>query len=465
MNFGNISIAVFIIAMTVFCFFGRARSKTFAEFALSKSTFSSFALVATVVASFVGAGTIIGNSEKSYTYGISYLLPFMLGFSVQLILIGVLFANRISKFYSALSVGDLFKHSYGKNIQILVGIVALAYTVVVVISQTVALGKLVGMISPFTYEINVIISVGFIVAYCYFGGVRSVVVTDILQFLVFVIAIPVIFIYSVYHLGGVDVFLEKIPPYYFNPSHYFSTLEIIIIFLSLLLGDALVPQMTQRLLMTKDGRQASKVMTISGFTILPIVLLGGSLGMIAYAYNTTLTPSESISYLLNQVLPYELKILAILGLISIVMSSIDTCMNTSSVLLVNDILSPSLTTKLTLKREFQIARLVVVIVGLIAVFVAMRTTDIIAVLINAYKFWSPTVLVPLIGILVNVTLSRKQFYLCFLSGGMSVIIWEALEFQNYTTIDSLIPGILANFIAFVLCYSYNKYKNVEHCAL
>jgi len=47
--------------------------------------------------------------------------------------------------------------------------------------------------------------------YSSLGGMRAVVYTDVLQFIVLVVGIPLIFIFGVWHLGGWHHFMSKIP--------------------------------------------------------------------------------------------------------------------------------------------------------------------------------------------------------------------------------------------------------------
>lgn len=98
------------------------RSKSFEDFALARNSFGSFAILSTVVASFVGGGTIIGLAEKSFMNGVGTSVAFI-GFAIQIFLTGYIIAPRLlTKYGSALSVGDIFAKGYGHNAKIVMGI-------------------------------------------------------------------------------------------------------------------------------------------------------------------------------------------------------------------------------------------------------------------------------------------------------------------------------------------------------
>ena len=245
------------------------------------------------------------------------------------------------------------------------------------------------------------------------------------------------------------------PASYFNPLQHLSIYEIIAIFFSLLLGDALIPPVIQRLLMSKTPKQAKYSMIFGGVGIIFICLIGGSLGMLAYALNPSIEPINAIPFLFEKILSQPLlKVIFVCGLISAIMSSMDTYLNSLSVVLVNDIIQPLF--KTSTKVELYIARIAVLITGVISIVLAMKGSNILDLLLDIYKFWGPTILIPLIGVLLNKPISKKGFYICFSLGVLINILWDLSKLQEKLLISSLVPGIFASAICYFILYQYEK---------
>ena len=95
-----------------------------------------------------------------------------------------------------------------------------------------------------------------IVTYSAFGGVRSVITTDIIQFAVLVIAIPIILNIAVSYIGGYEIFFTQVahnqPEYQSNDLWGYA-----IIFVSFCIP-RLYPAMIQRCLTARDAKQLNK---------------------------------------------------------------------------------------------------------------------------------------------------------------------------------------------------------------
>ena len=142
-------ITIFIIVNILVGVLASGKIKNFKEFALSRNHFGNVAIIATIVASFVGGGTVIGNIEKAFTIGISYLVPFTLGFSIQIIATGILFGSIINNKKNITSVGDIIRSAYGKNAQIITGIIWCIFATGITSISLVALSRVIIVLFPY----------------------------------------------------------------------------------------------------------------------------------------------------------------------------------------------------------------------------------------------------------------------------------------------------------------------------
>lgn len=425
------------------------------SYAVSKNFFNSFSLTCTIVASFIGGAAIIGTAEKAFSQGIAPVVGW-LGFSVQIIFIARYVAPRIANFSDTISVGDIIKRSYGKGAKVITGIFWVLFCTGIITAQASAMGRIIDIFSSFSPFFNTIIGLGIVVSYCFLGGIRSVVATDIIQFIVMFIALPITVYYSVTSLGGLSTLISQIPMDYYTLGGSVPTIEVLFLFLSFIFGDAFIPPMMQRLVMASKTKQAQQTLLISALLIIPLCFMGGILGITIYSINPSLDSGQVIPFLFNEVLSDSVKAIAILGLLSIIMSSADSYLNSASIALVHDVIRPLANKKISKTTELKLARLTTIVIGVTVIMLSAFTTSILDLLTSTFKLWGPTIMLPLGAVIFDIKLPKITFYLTVIVGMSTVAIWDSSSLYNLYKVDGLIPGVIASF---AVCYmSYLRHN-------
>lgn len=436
---------------TIYGIYSSKGIKTINEFGISRGFFSSFAIIATIVASFVGGGVIVGTAEKCYYSGIGPLIG-LLGFPLQLLLTGLIIAPRIQKYKDTLTVGDIIGAEYGKAAKMMTGILWVLFCTGIIGAQISALSYALSIFLPTPHHWNIGIGASIIIFYCFVGGIRAVISTDVLQFIVLGIAIPLTFILTFFQFNSLQQIVDSVPADYFSITHHFSGVELFVLFFSFLLGDALIPPVIQRLLIAKDAQQAKKTMIWGSLLTLPLCLIGGGFGIIAYALNPSIEPSQSVIYLFQTALPGGFEVIAITGLIAVIMSSADSYLNSASVSFVNDIFTPLLNRKLLHTQELNLARSATLIVGSVAVIFTLAGSTIFDILLYSYKFWGPTLVIPIGALFLDKPVNKVGFFASSISGLLVAFVWDLANFEKLSGIGSLLPGIVANGCTYTLSY-------------
>ena len=166
-------------------------------------------------------------------------------------------------------------------------------------------------------------------------------------------------------------------------------------------------------------------------------------------------PNKSLPYVVNTVLPIGLKGLVIAGIVSIVMSSADSFLNSASVAFTHDIVQPLRKERLSEKHELLLAKVVTCFAGMAAIVFAVKIKSILGILIYTYNFWSPIILVPLVAVILGVKASSRDFVAGSVAGIAGVLVWNMLLDQP-GGIDGLIIGILCNLAAFNIMRKLGK---------
>jgi SSS family solute:Na+ symporter len=225
-----------------------------------------------------------------------------------------------------------------------------------------------------------------------------------------------------------------------------------LVFLSFLLGDMLIPPVFQRLVMGRSVEIARKAYMWSGLLFIPICLLVLSHGLIALALNPELPTSEITAFLFKTTLPLPIAIIALLGFMAVIMSSADSYLNAAAGALVNDVVLPIAGTSLSDKISLRFAKWTTVILGVLSITFAIAVQDILDILLKTYQFWGPTMVVPLLGILIHKQLPPWGFYVSVFTGGLVVVTWNTFDLEGSTHLSALIAGIGSNALAYLLVY-------------
>jgi SSS family solute:Na+ symporter len=421
--------------------------KTMHEYALAGKSFGMLVIFATLSASFIGGGFSMGNAEKVFLVGISNIVA-LWGFSIKEILVARYIAPQMMRYPNAISVGDIMGEHYGKGARLFSGVFSLALCAGILGAQIGAMGYVFNLFLDVDRVWGVLIGCGIVIAYSTVGGMRSVVWTDIIQFIVLAFGIPMTLYFGLQHVGGWQAMQNNLPATHFTlPTEPLAVIALLSLFMTFMLGETLVPPYLQRLLIGKSSKDVIRGSLLSGLFSIPFFAITGLIGLVALAMQPSLDANLAMPYVIQQAVPPILQGIVAAAIVSIIMSSADSFLNSASIAFSNDIVRPLRKTPLTATVELMLARVVTLLVGIASMVFALSIDSVIDILIYAYNFWAPTVLVPLTMAILGCYVSRKRFIAGAVAGIGSAIVWNAVLQQPWQ-IDALVVGFFANLIAF-----------------
>ncbi len=461
MWFDNVIIIAYLLVITGIGIQAAGKVKSLKDFSISDHKYSIFALLATLSASFIGGGFSTGNAAKVAQNGIVNIVA-ICGFSLSIILVGKFIVPKIVNFANAGSTGEIMKQVYGKPAQIITGIFSLLVCAGILGAQVGAIGYMFNVFLGIGNIYGILIGCAIVIIYSTFGGMRAVVTTDIIQFVLIFIGVPILLYYSVNASGGLSQVIDKAPSSTWNIFDKYSFLEVISLFLTLALGEALVPPYVQRLLMGKDVKTTAKATIFSGILSVPFFIVTGFIGIAGAVYfaGQSTDMNAVMPSMIKEVIPIGWRGLIIAAMLSIVMSSADSFLNSASVAVVTDIVQPLSKHYHTDKAMLRLARLVNLLTGTISVVVAVMIPNILDILMFAYTFWSPVILVPLAAAMLGIKSRPMAFYAAMAAGAIITIIWTYV--LKNPGIDGTIAGVAANLITFTItCKVFTKQPEIE----
>lgn len=425
------------------------KNLTLDHFSVAHRSFKTFVIFATLSATFIGGGYTIGNAAKVYQIGMIYAFA-LLGFSLKEILVGAFIAPRMDAHRDCLSIGDIMAKKYGTSAKIFTGILSLVICGGILGAQVGAMGAIFERFFHIPSLWGILIGFSVLIFYSSVGGMRAVVYTDVLQFTILIIGIPLTFFIGIYHVGGWDKLFETTSVSHIN---MFTTSRDWVLFISLfitfLLGETLVPPYVQRLFMTKHAGHTRNATIMSGVMSIPFFIIVGAIGLVAFRLNDQLDPNLALPFVVQTQLPMVIRGFVIAGILSVIMSSAAGFLNAAAVAFVNDIVRPLRSHDHAEENLLKLAKISTLIVGVTAVIFALTIKNVLDILLYSYNFWSPMIIVPLVAVIFNCNVTTRNFIVGATCGVIAVVIWLPILHEPFQ-ISSVFVGVLANLVGFLL---------------
>jgi SSS family solute:Na+ symporter len=448
-------ITVYLLAILLLGLWSGRGMKTLADFSVSHRSYGSMVIFATLSASFIGGGFSIGNAEKVFTLGIANIVA-LWGFSLKEILVARFIAPRTGNFTGVISVGDIMDRGYGKPARIVSGFFSVFLCAGIVGAQVGAMGLIFKVFLDIEPIWGILIGCGIVITYSTVGGMRAVVLTDVIQFCVLAVGLPAALVFGIVKLGGFSAIKAAAPAGHFSiPAEGITIGAFLSLFLTFLLGETLVPPYVQRLFIAKDAGHTARGTMLSGIFSVPFFVITGAIGLVALALDPELDPNLAMPYVIRTALPVGVRGVVIAGIISIVMSSADSFLNGAATCCINDIVKPLRKNPLSERHELLLAKLTNCLVGILAVVFAVKISSILDILVYAYNFWAPIIVVPLAAVLLGFRVTRAGFFAGTLAGAVGTLAWNYL-LKTPAGIEGLAIGVFCNLFFFVLA---NKLSN------
>ena len=167
-----------------------SRRKTDSDFMIAGRKIGIVGFVTSVVASYIGGAALVAYTAYVYRFGISAIAVFAgtaAGF-----LIFIPYALKLRKFSGEkqfYTLSDWFNFKMGKIVGLASAVILLIVYSGMLLNQFIAGSSILANISGWSYETGLLISSSIIATYLLAGGFRSVIRTDIFQYMVILVMI------------------------------------------------------------------------------------------------------------------------------------------------------------------------------------------------------------------------------------------------------------------------------------
>ena len=185
-------------------------NKDITDYAIAGKSYGTSTLVLTLLATQMGGGSTVGNVQNIFSDGIIMaLVTGIFGFSY--LFVGLWVAPRIVSFEGSITLGDIMSRMYGRDSKWVVGIIGATYSIIIVAAQMLTLGYICEYLLHLDKGWSIIMVSAIIIVYSAFGGMKSVAKTDVAQFAVLIVMIPILSSVVTAKAGGISEIYHKLP--------------------------------------------------------------------------------------------------------------------------------------------------------------------------------------------------------------------------------------------------------------
>ena len=441
------------------------------------------------VSGYVLGGRKLGPAVSALSAGASDMSGWMLmglpgamyltGLSASWIAVGLLigaFANYLivaprlrvytERANDSITIPDFFENRFQDGthlLRVVSAIVIVVFFTLYTSSGMVAGGKLFQSAFGFDYSWGLWITAGVVLAYTMIGGFMAVSLTDFVQGCIMFVALVLVPVVALGHVGGVDGAIEtvrSVDPSRLDLFHGFTLLGTISA-LAWGLGYFGQPHIIVRFMAVRSVRDIPTMRNI-GMSWMLVTLVGAlATGLAGLAYVTrtglTLDDPETIFILLSDVL-FDPLITGFLlaAILAAIMSTISSQLLVSSSSLVEDFYGTFLRRSAPQKELVLIGRLAVLAVALAAIFLAWNPDNSVLNLVGQAWAGLGAAFGPLV--ILSLTwrrMTRTGALAGMIVGAATVLIWIYAPLgPDGSTLSSVIyemvPGFLLSFVTIIL---------------
>lgn len=408
--------------------------------------------VATLVATWYGG--IFGVNEITFNYGIYNFVTQGVFWYISYLIFAFFIAGKVARYHS-LTLPDLTGQMFGPKSAKVAAWFTFFY--ITPVAYVLSLGMFLHMVFGIGVLPGMALGTIFAGLYTAWGGFRSVVFSDLVQFFVMCSAVLLVVVFSVHTFGGLSFLKTHLPASHFTltgGNSWMNTLIWGFIALSTLID----PSFYQRCFAAKNPQIVKKGVLISTFIWFCFDLCTTAGSLYARALLPQAEPGQAYFFYSIQLLPAGLRGFFVAGILAIILSTLNSFLFIASNTLSFDLL------RNRFKNIVLSNRIAIFAVGFLAIAMAHffhGSFKEIWLVLGSY--FSACLLVPiLMGYLSPGRISDNLFVCSSLASAAAITVWRYMP--KHELLDALDPfyiGVSTGLIILILFRRRENEKNAR----
>ena len=419
------------------------------------------AFVATLVTTWYGG--ILGVGEYTWKYGISNWLVLGVPYYLCAALFAIFIAGRARR-SQVLTVPDQLERRYGRGAA-LIG-AAVLFVMTAPSAYVLMLGVLMQVATGWPLWAGVVLGTALSVGYVFRGGLRAIVLTDQVQFVLMFVGFMVLVPVCVVKYGGIDFLRTNLPADHLVWDGGRGT-QAVAVWYFIALATLVEPAFYQRCYAAQTERTARVGIFVAiGFWI-GFDFLTTTAGLYARAVLPDLTePITAFPRLAEAALPSFWQALFFVGLLATIMSTVDSYAFIGGVTLGRDLwgrwraprvrqandstsdLGPLDTLDTEPQGEGLVAiRWGLLLTALLAIGLALTARSVVDLWHDLGSVGTPVLLLPLALAHTSLRISGRAVAVAMLLSGATALIWlVAGGGQPFLGVEAIFPGLAVSLL-------------------
>ncbi|MER6840839.1 sodium:solute symporter [Streptomyces platensis] len=468
-------IVLYLAGMLAMGWWGMRRATSKSDFLVAGRRLGPAMYSGTMAAIVLGGASTIGGVGLGYQYGLSGAwMVFTIG--LGLLALSVFFSARIARL-KVYTVSEMLDLRYGGSAGIISGVVMWAYTLMLAVTSTIAYATIFDVLFGLERSLSIILGGVIVVAYSTLGGMWSITLTDMVQFVVKTIGVLLLLLpIAVIKAGGFAEMRAQLPDDYFAPlgigGQTVFTYVLIYSF-GMLIGQ----DIWQRVFTARSDKVARLGGTAAGTYCLAYALAGAVIGTAAKVLYPHLgSPDDAFATIVRDALPVGVRGLVLAAALSAVMSTSSGALIACATVAHNDIWarvkgvaaarrkpgtdgsgdpadtgrSPSADRageRAEAPDEVRGNRAFILLMGLAVIVIALALNNVVEALTLAYNVLVGGLLVPILGGLLWKRGTAAGALASVAVGGLTVI--GLMVSLGVLANEPIYYGLLASLVAYV----------------
>ncbi len=479
MHWIDISIfSLYMLSMLGIGFFFLRKNKDAEDYFVGGRSMGSLHVGLSVVATDVGGGFSIGLGGLGFVMGISGSWMLFTGL-IGAWLSAVLLIPRVSKmknFKELYTFPQIFESFYNKKVAMIAGIISAIGYIGFTSSQILAGAKLASAsFVSLDLETALLIMGAIVVVYTFLGGIKAVIYTDTVQWIILMVGLIFIGIpVSYFAVGGYSEISKALPPEFFSLSNL-SWQTLVNWFVTIVPIWFVGMTLYQRIYACKSQKEAKKAWFIAGLFEWPAmafmgVLLGlfarvaandGMFQYLGYATVGSMDSEMGLPMLLRSILPVGLMGLMMSAYFSAIMSTADSCLMAASGNVMTDILDRFFNISSDQKKFLRYSQLITLLIGVLSLVLASGMQNVLQLMLYSYAFMVSGLFIPVIGAFFWRRSNSTAALWSMLLGGGTTITLIILGINLPLGLDPNIYGISVSAVTFVILSLVSSEKEIS----
>ncbi len=313
----NISMLIVYALVCVVIGIWSSKGKNDEEFLIAGRKIKLFGFVSTVVASYIGGAAIVAYSAYVYKFGISAIAVFIGTAAGFLLFIPyALKLRKISTHKKFLTLSDWFYFNYNSKVGLVSALILFVVYFGMLLNQFIAGSSILAHISGMKYETALLISSSIIVIYLFAGGFKSVVKTDVFQYIILFVLFILLGYVLLKEESGLTTELFNFSDMEPGMTVAFIAFGILIIFQS--------AEYWQRVYAAESEKVVKNGFVVSAILVIVTGLAITIVGLAAHHFSPGIEPRDAFAEGLTVLVPPKFIGAGLVLLFAAIMSSADT---------------------------------------------------------------------------------------------------------------------------------------------